>query len=222
VRTDPDAPKHAGITFLIFDLKSPGISVSPLIDMTWSHYFNETFFEDVRVPIAGSVVGEENRGWYVSMTLLDFERSNIAGAVQERRTVSKLVEEWKTGDQRAIMRLDRDPTLRTEIAERYIESEVQFQFAFRIVSMQNAGVVPNYEASTGKLYYSELTQRVSQTGVKTFGLYGNLWDEERPGAPMYSSFARSYLRSSPATVRGGTSEIQRNIIATRGLGLPMG
>ena len=222
VRTDPEAPKHKGITFLIFDIKSPGITVSPLVDMTWSHYFNETFFEDVRVPVAGSVVGEENRGWYVSMTLLDFERSNISGAVQMRRTLGKLVDEWKTGDGRATMRLDRDPTLRGEIADRYIESEVQFQFAFRIISMQNAGVVPNYEASIGKLYSSELAQRVSQTGVKTFGLYGNLWDEERPGTPMYSSFARSYLRSVPATIRGGTSEIQRNIIATRGLGLPRG
>ena len=222
VRTDPEAPKHKGITFLIFDIKSPGVSVSPLVDMTWSHYFNETFFDDVRVPVAGSVVGEENRGWYVSMTLLDFERSNISGAVQVRRTLRRLVDEWKTGDGRATMRLDRDPTLRTEIADRYIESEVQFQFAFRIISMQNAGVVPNYEASTGKLYNSELAQRVAQTGVKTFGLYGNLWDEERAGAPMYTSFARSYLRAVPATIRGGTSEIQRNIIATRGLGLPRG
>ena len=92
VRTDPEAPKHRGISFLIFDsIKLPGISIRPLTDMGNNHYFNEVFFEDVRVP-AKNVVGEVNRGWYVAMTLLDYERSNISGAVHARKTIESLLD----------------------------------------------------------------------------------------------------------------------------------
>jgi alkylation response protein AidB-like acyl-CoA dehydrogenase len=88
-RTDPDAPKHRGISMLLFDIHTPGVSVRPLISAGWQHDLNETFFEDVRVP-AGQILGEENRGWYVAMTLLDFERSNIAGAVEARKELDEV------------------------------------------------------------------------------------------------------------------------------------
>ena len=97
VRTDPEAPKHRGISFLMMDRHTPGITVRPLINMGWTHGFNETFFEDVHVP-AKNLVGEENRGWYVGASLLDFERSNISGAVMSRRNIDNLIQYVKTDD----------------------------------------------------------------------------------------------------------------------------
>ena len=219
VRTDQDAPKHRGISFVVMDIKTPGITVRPLTDMGWNQPFNETFFEDVRVPVANRI-GDENRGWYVGMTLLDFERSGISGAVEYERSINKLVE-FVHGDGKHFVRPDMDST-RLEIADRAVESQVLFNFAFRIVSMQNRGMVPNYEASVNKLFGSELHQRLARTGTKTFGLYGNVWDRGIAQAPMGAQFTRDYVGSVPHTIFSGSSEIQRNVIATRGLGLPRG
>ena len=220
VRTDPDAPKHRGISFvMIDDIHTPGITVRPLINVNGDHYFNEVFFEDVRIP-ARNLVGELNRGWYVGMTLLDFERSNIAGAVAARRQLRQLIDHIRENAQGATERV-RGP-LRNEIAERWIETETLFQFSFRIISMQTAGLVPNYEASTAKLFASELNQRLALTATRVFGLHANHWASSGAiGAPA-STFTRNYIAMVPATIRGGTSEVQRNVIATRGLGLPRG
>ena len=220
VRTDPDAPKHRGITFLLVDKATPGISIRPLIDMSDRHHFNEVFFEDVRVPVSNRV-GEENRGWYVGMTLLDYERSNITGAVATRRTLHQLLDYLEGGEGRAKSTLEHNRAVRLEIADRAIETEVMFNFSFRIISMQARGMIPNYEASVSKLFNSELSQRTARTGTRVFGLYGGV----RPGddhAAMDGEFTRAYLSSVSATIAAGTSEIQRNIIATRGLGLPRG
>ena len=218
VRTDPLAPKHRGISFLLIDGKTRGLSVRPLVNMGWDHEFNETFFEDVRVAVSKRE-GEENRGWYVGMTVLDFERSNVTGAVSARRTIDLLVSH-ATGDGAAHSRLGELETLRHEIAERFIETEVMYNFSFRIISMQEQGLIPNDEASTSKLFNSELVQRLANTGVKTFGLHSNIWDADDERAPLRASFIQSYVGSVAATIAAGTSEIQRNIIATRGLGLP--
>jgi alkylation response protein AidB-like acyl-CoA dehydrogenase len=221
VRTDPDAPKHRGISFLMMDKATPGITIRPLINMGWEHGFNETFFEDVRVT-AKNLVGEENRGWYVGASLLDFERSNISGAIAARRTINKLVEYVKTEAGRAQSRLAESDPLRHEVAQDFLETEVGFQYSFRIISMQARGMIPNYEASTAKMFMSELNQRLARTGTKVFGLHANIWAEDDARAPMKAQFTRSYVLSVPSTIAGGTSEIQRNIIATRGLGLPRG
>lgn len=211
VRTDNEASKHRGISFLLVeDMATPGIVVRPLMDMAGNHYFNETFFDDVKVPVS-NLVGEENRGWYVGMTLLDFERSNIGGAVAARRSLTNLM--------RVIREEMKDVSIvRNAIVDRYIESEVMFQFSFRIISMQNSGVLPNYEASTAKLFNSELSQRLALTSTRVFGLHANKISEE----DVAGRYTAAYIRSVPATIRGGTSEVQRNIIATRGLGLPRG
>ena len=220
VRTDPDAPKHRGISFvMIDDIHTPGITVRPLINVNGDHYFNEVFFEDVRLP-ARNLVGELNRGWYVGMTLLDFERSNIAGAVAARRQLRQLIDHIRENAQGAAERV-RGP-LRNEIAERWIETETLFQFSFRIISMQTAGLVPNYEASTAKLFASELNQRLALTATRVFGLHANHWAPTARLGPPASTFTRNYIAMVPATIRGGTSEVQRNVIATRGLGLPRG
>jgi alkylation response protein AidB-like acyl-CoA dehydrogenase len=221
VRTDPTAPKHRGISFiLIEDIHTPGLTVRPLIDMGGRHYFNETFFEDVRVPVRNRI-GEENRGWYVGMTLLDFERSGIAGATQYAREIATLVDFVHTEDGRRFTRPDFTTT-RLALADRRIETEVLFNFAFRIVSLQNRGMVPNYEASANKLFGSELHQRLALTGTRAFGLYATIWDRATPHAPLAARFTRDYVRSVPHTIFSGSSEIQRNVIATRGLGLPRG
>ena len=217
VRTEPEAPKHRGISFLLVDdIHAPGLSVRPLTDMGDRHYFNETFFEDVRVP-ADHLVGEENRGWYVGMTLLDFERSNIGGAVGSRRMLSRMVRDLAALAADGASEGASDAT-RAEIAERYIETEVMFQFSFRIISLQQRGIVPNYEASMSKLFNSELGQRLARTATRAFGLRALRWGDDSLGA----RYAETYIRMVPATIRGGTSEVQRDVIATRGLGLPRG
>ena len=219
-RTDPEAPKHRGISFLLLDLRSPGVEIRPIIDMTESHEINEDFFEDVRVP-ASQRVGEENRGWYVAMTLLDNERSNIAGAIAMQRALDGLLRYLGTAEGAARSRLDRLDALRQQIAERHIEANVMANFSLRIITMQQSGHIPNYEASASHIFGGESGQRLARTGAAVFGLYSHLWDAAEPRAPLEAQFARSYVRWA-ALVGGGTPEIQRNIIATRGLGLPRG
>ena len=215
VRTDPDVPKHRGISFLMMDIKTPGLTIRTLTDMGWNQPFNETFFEDVRVP-AKYLVGAENRGWYIGMTLLDFERSGIGGAVGYRRTLGELIEFVESESGSRMVRPDWRHVTRLEIADREVEIEVLFNFAFRVVSMQKVGELPNYEASMNKLFGSELHQRLAHTGMKTFGLYGNLWG--RAEGPMGAAFTRELHQLVVAHDPRGTSEIQRNVIATRGLG----
>ena len=112
--------------------------------------------------------------------------------------------------------------IRMEFADRAIEAEVLYNFALRIVSMNNRGIVPNYEASVNKMYGSELHQRVARTGTKAWGLYGQIWDPKSAYSPMHSTHVQDYVVSVPHTIFSGSNEIQRNVIATRGLGLPRG
>ena len=221
VRTDQAAPKHRGISFLMMDIHTPGITLRPIVDMGFEYHFNETFFEDVRVP-AHQRVGEENRGWYVGMTLLDLERSGIIQTVGMRKAIERIVEHVRSEEGRARTRFAALPQLRAELAERAIEVEVTGNFGLRITHMQNGGLVPNYESSVAKLFLSETQQRLANTGMKAFGLHSTLWDAADPRAPLQAHFTKDYVRTVPTTIYSGTSEIQRNIIATRGLGLPRG
>ena len=182
-RTDPDAPKHRGISFLLVDKYSPGVTVRPIIDMGWGHEVNETFFEDVRIP-ADHIVGEENRGWYVAMTLLDNERSNIAGAVRMERTIRQLLG-YVGGDEGGTKsRIGDLDSVRQRIAHHFVEAGVMLNFSLRIITIQAQGQVPNYEASVSKLFGSEVSRELDNDGVKVFGLYGNLWDPEDPYTPF--------------------------------------
>jgi alkylation response protein AidB-like acyl-CoA dehydrogenase len=208
-RTDPDAPKHRGISMFLVDMKTPGLSARPIPNMAGLAGLNEVFFEDVRVP-ARNRVGEENRGWYIGATLLDFERSGIGQAIGSRHAVLDLVAHAREHGTTERVRL--------ELADRMVESEVARFLSYRIISMQKRGLIPNYEASVNKMYYSELQQRIARTGIKLTGSYGMLYDEAH--TPMRARYTREYMTSLPATIAAGTSEIQRNVIATRGLGLP--
>jgi len=213
-RTDPDAPKHRGITYLLLDMKSPGITVRPLVNMASQHHFNEVFFEDVRVP-AANAIGEINRGWYVGTTTLDFERSSIGSAVGQRQNVERNLK-WLKENKATIAPTDYDAA-RMQWADRWIEVQTATLLSYRIISMQAAGKIPNSEASIAKGYNTELTQRIARSAVKMLGMNGQLTDRS---APLKGNVAMGYLGSVSATIAGGTSEIQRNIIATRGLGLP--
>ena len=217
VRSDPDAPKHRGISYLVLPMDSPGITVQPIQQMTGNAGFNEVFFEDVRVPVRNRI-GEENRGWYVGVTTLDFERSGISGAVEVTQNVAELarlaIEVGATV---------RNPALRHELVNRAVEASVLTLLSYRVITMQAQGMIPNYEASAAKLFSSELNQRVAQTGTKVGGLYAAITDPETPyRAASGGDFARGYMGTVSSTIAGGTSEVQRNIIAMRGLGLPRG
>ena len=219
-RTDPEAPKHRGISYFLLDMNSPGIEVRPLINMLGEHGFNEVYFTDVRVP-ASNMLGEYNRGWYVAATLLDFERSGVQWSATSRKSI-ELMSEYaadQTG-RRGGSTLLEDPGVCNGLANLAIESEISRLISYRVVDMQSKGLVPNHEASMSKMFGSELGQRVARFGVNMIGLASQRIDPDDPAAPIAARLGRSYMSSVPSTIAAGTSEIQRNIIATRGLGLP--
>ncbi len=224
-RTDPDAPKHKGISYFLIDMKSPGINVRPLINLAGRGGFNEVFFDNVRVPRAG-LLGELNRGWYMATTTLDFERSNVGASAGLRRSLEELTAycaqtSWNpsTSSGRGGGRLIDKPTVRHRLADLWIEINVMRLMSYRVITMQERGIVPNYEASVVKLFNSESQQRLARAGIQMLGLHGQL-DPDSPHAKLRGRFERSYMTSLGATIAAGTSEIQRNIIASRGLGLP--
>jgi alkylation response protein AidB-like acyl-CoA dehydrogenase len=219
-RTDMEAPKHRGISMLLVDMKTPGITIQPLVNMAGQHHFNQEFFDNVRVP-AGNRVGEENRGWYVGATLLDFERSNIRASIGLRQTVEDLAAFVRDSGQSGSGRDRHSSTARLELAERTVEANIARLISYRIISMQKRGQIPNYEASMNKLFRSEVSQRIAQTGMRLIGLYGNAYRGDKY-AVLRGRISTMYLTTVSATIAAGTSEIQRNVIATRGLGLPRG
>ncbi|MDP9236472.1 MAG: acyl-CoA dehydrogenase family protein [Chloroflexota bacterium] len=215
-RTDPDAPKHRGISYFMLDMHAPGVTVRPLTTMTGGATFNEVFFENVRVP-ARNRLGEENRGWYIGTTTLDFERSSIGSAVGIRKQLESIIRFAKEHPELSVGKSKHATQM--ALADRWIESLVAKMMSYRVVSMQNAGLIPNHEASMCKLFTSEMGQRIAALGMNMTGMYGMITG----GHPAYSAAGRygyGYLGAVSSTIAGGTSEIQRNIMAQRGLGLP--
>jgi alkylation response protein AidB-like acyl-CoA dehydrogenase len=195
-------------------MDTPGITVRPLVNLAGQADFNEVFFDNVRVP-KEYLVGEVNRGWYHVAVALDYERSGIQFYARIRRTLERFGERMRDGHRQ----MRRDVMARHALVERWIELHVGTWLSYRIPTMQAQGIVPTYEANISKLFGSELMQRVAGTGAQLFGLHGQL----RPasaGVPMNGQIERDYLGSVAATIGGGTSEVIRNVIAIRGLGLP--
>ncbi len=220
-RTDPEAPKHRGISYFMVRMDTPGITVRPIEQMTGQSGFTETFYEDVRVP-AKNMIGDENRGWYVSTTTLDFERSGVNRTVGARRQFDRLLEFAKqphsAGEGRRVV---DDDVHRHQLTESAIDMEVGKYLSYRVAWMQSRGLVPNYESSMQKMFGSESAQRSARRGINMLGLAGAL----KPGSPhavLSGQFCQAYMQTVSLTIAAGTSEIQRNIIATRGLGLPRG
>jgi alkylation response protein AidB-like acyl-CoA dehydrogenase len=216
-RTDPDAPKHRGISYFLVDMQTPGIMVKPLIDMSKGHHINEVYFENVRVPRSG-LLGELNRGWYMATTTLSYERSGIEGPAAAARYV-RLLTQYARETQRHGKPMAEDPLLRQRLGQLATEVEVARALAWRIASIQTKGDIPGPEAPALKVFGSELFQRIAQTGMQMLGLYGQL-ESDSKWAPLAGAIERLYLVSVSRTIAAGTSEIQRNIIAERGLGLP--
>ena len=212
VKTDPEAePKHRGISFFLLDMKTPGISITPIVNMAGEHEFNEVFLDDVRVP-RENMVGEKNRGWYVVMGVLDFERSAIPFHAIARRKLDDYIEHVRKTK-------ISDPILRNRIAELIVESEVARLIHYRVVWMQDQGIVPNYESSIDKLFMTELNQKVTATACLDLGHYGALTEGSK-WAPLDGHAPCLYLRALGDVIAMGSSEIARGVIAQRGLGLP--
>jgi alkylation response protein AidB-like acyl-CoA dehydrogenase len=217
-RTDPDAPKHKGISTFLVPMKAPGIIIRPLINMAGHHGFNQVFFENVRIP-KNYLVGEVNRGWYQVAVSLDFERSSISGVARSEGYYEAIL--GLVREERHLLSATGREAARLRLAEVGIEIEVGRYLSYRVASLQQQGRVPNYEASIAKLYASELAQRLARVGMDVLGLYGQLQPKSR-WAKLRGRVERYYLTSVAETIGGGTSEIQRNVIAVRGLGLPRG
>lgn len=209
-RTDPNAPKHKGISTFVINMKTPGITIRPLVNMSGTHEFNEVFFEDVRVP-AANLIGEENRGWYNVAVGLDFERSSIGATSNARRAVDDLVDYAKSHP--AVMR----PELKHRLADNAVAVQLLRTMAYHIASTQErTGIAPNREAQMAKLFGAELQQKVAMTAIQMLGMEGQGAKADSPALRYHHGL----LRSVANTIEGGTSEIQRSVIATRGLGLP--
>lgn len=212
VRTDPDAPQHRGISVLLVDMKTPGVTVRPLINIAGFHSFNEVYFDGARVPKA-NLVGELNRGWYVIMTALDFERSwpGVRYANIARRILDELIKYTReTG---------LKPQQRLRLAQIAVEAAVGRAMAWRVVDVINQGRVPNFEASQVKVFTTEVVARAAQTGMEMLGLYGQLAPDS-PRTRLQGWIQQLYQVMVGHLIAGGSSEVQRNIIALRGLGLP--
>src|SRR5690606_21691540 len=150
------------------------------------------FFDNVRVP-AKNRVGEENRGWYVATTTLDFERSSIGTSVGITHVVNEMIEWAKENAENPQSTLSRNPVARAELIDRYIEAKVAKRLSYRVVHLQNPGLMPNCESSMAELLATELTQRIYRTAMKTVGLYGQIWDRGSDWAPVEGQFSRSYV-----------------------------
>ncbi|MDZ7727702.1 MAG: acyl-CoA dehydrogenase family protein [Dehalococcoidia bacterium] len=208
VRTDPEAPKHKGISFLLADMRSPGITVNPIVNMAGAHEFNEVYFEDVRVPAANRV-GEENNGWYVAMTLLDFERSSVATIAAQQRTLELLAGALRESNVPESIRAVQ----RHQLADLWISNEIGRMLSYRIGWMQESGQVPNYEASVIKVFATELGQKITNAGVNILGAAGQL-EPDSPYASLGGVIGKGHLSNVAPTIYSGSSEIMRNIIAT--------
>jgi alkylation response protein AidB-like acyl-CoA dehydrogenase len=216
-RTDPDLPQHRGISVLLVDMKSAGITVRPIRNMTGQHEFNQLFFEDVRVP-RQNLLGEQNRGWYQIAASLDFERSNIYANVESRHMLEDYLA-YARQTRRNGRALAKDPLIRRRFADLLCEVEVGRLLSYKVVSLQQAGKIPNKEASAAKLWHSEVAQRVAALGMLLAGPYAPLTGQNA-WAPLRGEIPYQSLYTVSLTIAAGTSEINRGIIATRGLGLP--
>ena len=214
VRTDTSAPKHKGITCLLLNMRSDGISVRPLRQMSGDSGFNEMFFSNVRVPVA-QVLGEVNQGWTTAITALMNERANLGTGIQVvfKRNLEALIARAHTVERNG-GRATEDPIVRQKLAQAYLELEILRLNTNRALTSLSKTGVPGPEGSIQKVFWSEWNQRLQQTAQEILGPYGQLSDFDR------GSWQYAFLRARGNTIEAGTSEIQRNIIAERVLGLP--
>lgn len=219
VRTDPDAAKHKGLTYMLIDMRSPGVKVRPLKQMTGESEFNEVFFQNVRVP-AENVVGEVNGGWQISIATLMFERGTLGASLQItfKRQIERLIELSRRIDHNG-RPASEDSSIRQKLAQIYTEIEIFRLNQMRTLTRMARTGVPGPEGSIQKIFWSEMNQRMQQVAMEILGPFGQL-TRESEYAVDHGQWAHAYLRSRGNTIEAGTSEIQRNIIGHFVLGLP--
>jgi alkylation response protein AidB-like acyl-CoA dehydrogenase len=219
VRTDPTAAKHKGLTVLLIDMKSPGVEVRPLRQMTGESEFNELFFRDVRVPVE-NVLGKVNDGWNVAISTLMHERGAYGARLHPlfKRNINRLIELSrkfpKNGHTAA-----QDPLTRQKLAQCYAEIEIMRLNQLRAFSRISAAGAPGPEGSIQKIFWSELNQRLQQIAQEIFGPYGQLLGADSHAVDN-GIWSYGYLRTRGNTIEAGTSEVQRSIIGHFVLGLP--
>lgn len=217
VRTDPHAErKQKGITFLLFDMKTPGITVNPLLYMDGGHLYNEVFLDDVRVPVK-NVVGQENEGWSVTQTLANFERSSLGAIMAMHRQLEHLVEYCNETKVKGVP-LAHDPLIRNRLADIACQLWAAHALAYKIVDAQSRQQMAAFDASAVKVISGELQARMAQVGTDILGPYGQVKDSK--WSTFEGFFEKWYQQSFILNVAMGTNEIQRNIIAWYGLGMP--
>jgi alkylation response protein AidB-like acyl-CoA dehydrogenase len=219
VRTDSNVPKHKGLSVLLIDMKSPGVEVRPLKQMTGESEFNEIFFRDVRVPVA-NLLGKVNDGWNVAVSTLMYERGSYGARLHLifKRAITRLIELshkfQKDGHPAA-----QDPITRQKLAQCYAEIEIMRWNQLRAFSRVTTTGVPGPEGSIQKIFWSELNQRLQQIAQEMFGAYGQLLAGDKDAVDN-GIWSYGYLRTRGNTIEAGTSEVQRNIIGHFVLGLP--
>jgi len=218
-RTEPSAPKHKGITFLLIDMKFPGITVRPLRQMTGEAEFNEVFLDNVRVPVE-NVVGEVNRGWEVAMTTLAYERDLLTFIrnISLRNALDRLIELARRVKRNG-GRVADDPVVRQRLAALVIHERCLRLNGYRSLTRLLKGGQPGPEGSTSKLFWSQVDQELAEVATELLGPC-SLITEGSEWAPDEGQWAFYCLLARASTIRAGTSEILKNILGERVLGLP--
>jgi alkylation response protein AidB-like acyl-CoA dehydrogenase len=225
VRTDADAKAQEGISFLLIDMKSPGVTVRPIITLGGEHEVNEVWLEDVRVPVANRVY-EENKGWTCAKFLLAHERTGIAAVARSKRGVEKIKAIART-EQDGDRPLIANPFFKRKISELEIDLTALEFTELRSLAGEAAGKGPGPESSLLKIKGSEIQQRITELALEAVGHYGAPYfrsfgegDNEHPIGPDYAHRAApTYFNTRKTTIYGGSNEIQRNIIAKMVLGI---
>jgi alkylation response protein AidB-like acyl-CoA dehydrogenase len=217
VRTDPDAPKREGISYLLLDMKTPGITVRPLRNAAGGQHFSEVFLDGVRIP-RENLVGELNGGWSIARSSLDHERSGLSGVVALEETLGRL---WRMAGkvQRGDAEALGDQATSRALAQHWIEIEGLRHLGYRTLSDQIAGKPPGAGASVGKLFASELRQEMTRTALRVEGPLGPV-AKRSPHVVDRGRWHAAYFDALAHSIGGGTSEIMRNVIAEKVLGLP--
>jgi alkylation response protein AidB-like acyl-CoA dehydrogenase len=217
VRTEPDAPKHEGISYLLIDMKTPGVDVRPLRQMTGDVDFNEVFLENVRVP-ASNIVGKRGRGWVVSRSTLKHERALIGGSLLGRRTLEGLIMLAQGLNLRGKPAI-QDPLIRNRIVELETKVLANEYHGYRLLTMQARHEDPGLAGLVTKLYGTTIGYDIARLAMDILGDRGALAPGE-DSAPAMGMFVTAYMWSLGVLIAGGTANIQRNVIAERGFGLP--
>jgi alkylation response protein AidB-like acyl-CoA dehydrogenase len=219
VRTDPAAPKHQGISYLLIDMRSPGIRVRPLVQMTKDAGFNEVFLDEVRVP-AENLVGELHQGWAVANTTLVHERNMLGSSTATQNLFEGLLRVARQAT-RGARPATQDPVVRQRLAQLKIDVEAMRFHALRNLTATLRGRPPGIEASITKLVTCELNHRIAESALELLGLAGPLY-RGSAHATDDGFWPYELMFSLGLIIGGGTAQIQKNIIAQRGLGLPRG